>query len=114
MPEPTPADPDQEERLLGTAYPYNPPTAPPNYVPRLRAFAYATHNDGYFDALCESARRMNLDFTVLDFGQPWRGFRRKMECIYQFAAAQYPEDIVSISAAFLLIGAGCRYALLSS
>jgi len=61
---------------------------------RLKVVTAATHSDGYFRALQASAARLNLDFTVLGWGQKWSDLAAKIQLVRQFAESVPKDDII--------------------
>ncbi len=45
---------------------------------KLHVVTVLTHADGYFPALCLSARLLNVDLKILGWGEKWGGFRWKL------------------------------------
>jgi hypothetical protein len=63
----------------------------------------ATKNDGYYNALVESAKKNNIDLVTLGFGQKWSGFTMKINLINKYLESLPDNDIVVISDAYDVI-----------
>lgn len=66
----------------------------------MRFYIYATHSDGYFEDLLDSLRLFNADYTIDGMGEPWIGYKQKLQGILQFAKQQPPNEVISVLDAF--------------
>eukprot|EP00922_Rhytidocystis_sp_ex-Travisia-forbesii_P043655 GHVS01065126.1.p2 GENE.GHVS01065126.1~~GHVS01065126.1.p2 ORF type:complete len:440 (-),score=70.92 GHVS01065126.1:1665-2984(-) len=61
---------------------------------RLHVVTVATHEDGYYKALVQSAARLDIPLKVLGFGKRWEGFRWKFEKVLEYARDVEDDAIV--------------------
>jgi len=59
-----------------------------------RIVVYATHARGMFHSLMDDANAFNVPVTLLGWGEPWVGYRQKIEAILAFVRTLSPETIV--------------------
>ena len=61
---------------------------------------YATHSQGYFEALRESCRRFGYDLRILGLGEKWRGYGRKFTAVIEELSSLAPDQLVMFVDAF--------------
>eukprot|EP00922_Rhytidocystis_sp_ex-Travisia-forbesii_P043656 GHVS01065129.1.p1 GENE.GHVS01065129.1~~GHVS01065129.1.p1 ORF type:complete len:441 (-),score=49.92 GHVS01065129.1:159-1481(-) len=70
------------------------PSSGRKWEDRLHVVTVATHEDGYYQALMESAVRLDIPLKVLGFGQKWEGFRWKVEKVLEYARAVEDDAVI--------------------
>lgn len=61
---------------------------------KLYVCTYSTHPEGYFEALAESAARLDIKLNVLGWGDKWEGFGQKYRATLNFLENLDPDDVV--------------------
>ena len=65
-----------------------------NNMEKLHIVTVATHDDGYYQALMQSAKNNNLNLTTLGWGQKWTGFTMKYNLLKEHINNLEDNDIV--------------------
>ena len=61
---------------------------------KLHIVTVATHDDGYYQSLLQSAKNNNLDIVTLGWGQKWTGFIMKVNLLKEYINNIDDNDIV--------------------
>ena len=69
----------------------------------MKVVTVATHPDRYFNSLLDSAKKNNIDITVLGMGQKWQGFKWKLTLMKDFLKNNKPDEIIVFIDAFDVI-----------
>ena len=69
----------------------------------LTVLTVATHNDGYYNSLKESAKRNNLNLVTLGYGKKWKGLDWKLTLTRNYLKKLPKEEIVIFVDAFDVI-----------
>jgi hypothetical protein len=70
---------------------------------KLHIITVATHDDGYYQALLQSAKNNNTNITTLGWGQKWKGFTMKTNLIIEYISSFDENDIVVVIDAYDVI-----------
>jgi hypothetical protein len=60
----------------------------------MKVVTVATHPDRYFNSLLDSAKKNNIEITVLGMGEKWQGFKWKLTLMKEFLKNNNPYEIV--------------------
>lgn len=63
---------------------------------KLHVISVVTHPDGYFPALCLSAKLLDIDIKILGWGEKWGGFRWKLLKVLDYISTLPEDDVVLV------------------
>lgn len=60
----------------------------------MKVVTVATHPDRYYNSLLDSAKKNNIELTVLGMGQKWQGFKWRLTLMKEFLKNNNPYEII--------------------
>ena len=60
----------------------------------MKVVTVATHPERYFNSLLDSAKKNNIEITVLGMGQKWQGFKWRLTLMKDFLKNNKPDEII--------------------
>ena len=60
----------------------------------MKVVTVATHPERYFNSLLDSAKKNNIEITVLGMGQKWQGFKWRLTLMKEFLKNNNPYEII--------------------